>query len=157
LRGEIRQIQQSLGITTIMVTHDQEEAMTMADRIIVMNEAVVEQIGTPRDIYDHPAAPFVAAFIGTMNFINNHGQVCAIRPEYVEVADHNSGFDTAARVRAVEFRGALTRVHGVLNSDVSEVCLDLPSKRADELQLLEGSTIYLRMPREHLVTYPVAA
>jgi iron(III) transport system ATP-binding protein len=63
LRGEIRAIQRNLGITTVMVTHDQEEAITMADRIIVMNNAVVEQIGTPREIHDRPATPFVADFI----------------------------------------------------------------------------------------------
>jgi iron(III) transport system ATP-binding protein len=63
LRGEIRGIQQALGITTVMVTHDQVEALTMADRVIVMNNAVVEQIGTPREIYSRPATPFVADFI----------------------------------------------------------------------------------------------
>ncbi|MFO7688188.1 MAG: putative 2-aminoethylphosphonate ABC transporter ATP-binding protein [Desulfobacterales bacterium] len=71
LRSEIRQLQQRLGVTTIMVTHDQEEALTMADRILVMNQGGLVQNGTPLDIYDRPATPFVAAFIGSMNFIDN--------------------------------------------------------------------------------------
>jgi iron(III) transport system ATP-binding protein len=68
LRHEIKDLQQKLGVTTIMVTHDQEEALTMADRIVVMNHGVVEQIGSPEEIYGEPASPFVADFIGTMNF-----------------------------------------------------------------------------------------
>jgi iron(III) transport system ATP-binding protein len=71
LRGEIRQLQQRLGVTTIMVTHDQEEALTMADRILVIDQGKLVQNGTPRQIYDRPATPFVAAFIGAMNFIEN--------------------------------------------------------------------------------------
>ena len=70
LRLEVRRLQQNLGITTIMVTHDQEEALTMADRVVVMNEGAIEQIGTPIDVYGDPATSFVADFIGTMNFLN---------------------------------------------------------------------------------------
>ncbi len=71
LRQEIRQLQQRLKVTTIMVTHDQEEALTMADRILVMDKGRLVQIGTPLEIYDRPATPFVAAFIGSMNFLEN--------------------------------------------------------------------------------------
>lgn len=69
LRGEIRDLQRRLGITTIMVTHDQEEALTMSDRIVVMSRGRIEQIGTPDQIYHRPASPFVADFIGKMNFL----------------------------------------------------------------------------------------
>ena len=69
LRYEVKSLQRRLGITTIMVTHDQEEALTMADRIVVMNHGVIEQVGSPTEIYRHPASMFVADFIGTMNFI----------------------------------------------------------------------------------------
>jgi iron(III) transport system ATP-binding protein len=69
LRREIKELQRQLGITTIMVTHDQEEGLTMADRIAVLNLGVIEQIGTPLDIYRRPASPFVADFIGKMNFL----------------------------------------------------------------------------------------
>ncbi len=68
LRGEICRIQRELGITTIMVTHDQEEALTMADRVVVMNNAVIEQVGTPEQIYLYPETPFVADFIEHQNY-----------------------------------------------------------------------------------------
>ncbi len=69
LRYEVRQLHRRLGITTIMVTHDQEEALTMADRIVVMNRGTIDQVGSPMEIYRNPATPFVADFVGTMNFI----------------------------------------------------------------------------------------
>src|SRR5262245_58389642 len=69
LRQELKVLHQRLGITTIMVTHDQEEALTMADKIVVMNVGAIEQIGAPLDIYRRPASRFVADFIGTMNFL----------------------------------------------------------------------------------------
>ena len=69
LRHEIRQLQRRVGVTTIMVTHDQEEALTIADRIVVMNHGVIEQVGTPVEVYRRPASAFVADFIGVMNFV----------------------------------------------------------------------------------------
>jgi len=70
LRGEIRSLQRKLGVTTIMVTHDQEEALSVADRIVVMNHGVIEQIGTPMEIYRDPATPFVADFVGKINVLS---------------------------------------------------------------------------------------
>ena len=70
LRGEIRALQQRLRVTTIMVTHDQEEALSMADRIVVMKSGRIEQVGTPREIYETPATPFVADFVGKINVLS---------------------------------------------------------------------------------------
>lgn len=70
LRNEIKSLQKRLGVTTIMVTHDQEEALSIADRIVVMRGGVIEQIGTPLEIYRHPATPFVAEFVGKVNRLN---------------------------------------------------------------------------------------
>ena len=67
LRNEIREIQRELGITTIFVTHDQEEAMSISDRIVVMNGGIAEQVGTPFEIYNNPRTRFVAGFVGTLN------------------------------------------------------------------------------------------
>jgi iron(III) transport system ATP-binding protein len=72
LRAEIQSLQRRLGITTILVTHDQEEALAMADRIVVMNEGRIEQVGTPEDIYARPASAFVADFVGHMTFLDGH-------------------------------------------------------------------------------------
>jgi iron(III) transport system ATP-binding protein len=69
LRQEIRALQQRLGVTTIMVTHDQEEALSMADRIVVMNQGVIDQVGTPLQVYREPATPFVADFVGKVNML----------------------------------------------------------------------------------------
>jgi putative spermidine/putrescine transport system ATP-binding protein len=79
LRSEIRAVQRELGITTIYVTHDQEEALSMSDRIVVMNEGRVEQIGTPFEIYNRPRTKFVASFVGTLNTLQ------------AEVADRSAG------------------------------------------------------------------
>jgi iron(III) transport system ATP-binding protein len=70
LRQEIRSLQRKLGVTTIMVTHDQEEALSVADRIVVMNHGVIEQVGTPMEVYREPATPFVADFVGRINVIS---------------------------------------------------------------------------------------
>jgi iron(III) transport system ATP-binding protein len=67
LRNEIRALQRQLGVTTIMVTHDQEEALSIADRIVVMNHGRIEQVGTPLQVYREPATPFVADFVGKVN------------------------------------------------------------------------------------------
>lgn len=69
LRGEIRRIQKTLGITTLYVTHDQEEALALSDRVVVMNMGRIEQVGTPAEIYNAPRTPFVARFVGTMNLL----------------------------------------------------------------------------------------
>src|SRR5690349_12295935 len=70
LRDEIKALQRRLGVTTVMVTHDQEEALAMADCIVVMNQGVIEQVGSPQDIYRHPTTAFVADFVGTMTFLD---------------------------------------------------------------------------------------
>jgi len=152
LRTEIRSIQRSLNITTIMVTHDQEEALTMADRIVVMNNAFVEQIGTPKEVYYNPATPFVANFIGTMNFISSVDATNAIRTENIVITDYHSPHDFTARITTLEFKGPLTRVYGVM-ANHTEICLDVPSDAAGKLRLREEGMMFLNTPQEHLISY----
>lgn len=83
MREELKKIQTKLGITVVFVTHDQEEAMTLSDRIVVMNKGKFEQIGTPSEIYDKPKSKFVAGFIGNMNFFEKGKEVIAVRPENI--------------------------------------------------------------------------
>jgi ABC-type Fe3+/spermidine/putrescine transport system ATPase subunit len=85
LQIELKRIQETVGITFVYVTHDQEEALAMSDRVAVMNEGRIEQLGLPREIYDSPATSFVADFIGETNFIRLDGSVVAIRPERLEL------------------------------------------------------------------------
>ena len=92
LRQEIRSLQRKLGVTTIMVTHDQEEALAVADRIVVMNQGVIEQVGTPLQVYREPATPFVADFVGRINVLS---ATCAA-PGKVRLAGGTREFDCAA-------------------------------------------------------------
>ncbi len=86
LQIELKRIQERVGITFVYVTHDQEEALAMSDRVAVMNAGRIEQLGRPREIYDAPATSFVADFIGETNFIRVDGRTVAVRPERIAVA-----------------------------------------------------------------------
>jgi iron(III) transport system ATP-binding protein len=96
LRQEIRALQQKVGVTTIMVTHDQEEALSVADRIVVMNQGVIEQVGTPLDIYREPASPFVADFVGKVNVLP--ARVASGELRFGTLAIPCAGADREARV-----------------------------------------------------------
>lgn len=156
LRMEIRSLQQRLGITTLMVTHDQEEALAMADRILVMDEGRVLQTGSPDEIYNRPASPFVASFIGSMNFIRDTVKetvgiyrkgslrlqvsevdpvaegapaILAIRPEDIQVCQNGNPCSNplTAQVRRLEYRGANYRLQLHLLLDGTE----MPPMEAD--------------------------
>lgn len=85
VREEIKAVQQKLGITMIFVTHDQEEAMSMSDKVVVMNEGRIEQIGSPKEIYGNPVNHFVADFIGRINMIKMKEALIGVRPEHVKI------------------------------------------------------------------------
>jgi ABC-type Fe3+/spermidine/putrescine transport system ATPase subunit len=91
LQIELKRIQETVGVTFVYVTHDQEEALAMSDRVAVMSAGVIEQVGTPREIYDSPSSPFVADFIGETNFIERDGTMIAVRPERVQLRPEGAG------------------------------------------------------------------
>ena len=91
LQIELKRIQEEIGITFVYVTHDQEEALAMSDRVVVMNSGRIEQIGVPREIYDTPATEWMASFIGDTNFIRRNGQAVAVRPERLRVVEGGTG------------------------------------------------------------------
>jgi ABC-type Fe3+/spermidine/putrescine transport system ATPase subunit len=91
LQIELKRIQETVGVTFVYVTHDQEEALAMSDRVAVMAAGRIEQIGTPREIYDNPSSPFVADFIGETNFIERDGDTIAVRPERVQLRPEGAG------------------------------------------------------------------
>src|SRR5258708_23024484 len=93
MREEIRELQQKLGLTVVYVTHDQQEAMAVSDRIIVMNAGRIEQQGTPRDLYERPATPFLARFMGESNPARGHVQ--RLGPERIRVRLGSSESDLA--------------------------------------------------------------
>jgi ABC-type Fe3+/spermidine/putrescine transport system ATPase subunit len=154
LRGEIKDLQTKLSITTIMVTHDQHEAMEVADRIVVMNAGKVAQVGTGPDLYEDPNSPFVAGFLGRMNRLpqalapkaaDHAGTYFGVRPEEVEVAPLASAWPDA-RVADIErcvFLGSCTRVTLRLADERLQV--ELRGKRAD---LRAGDRVLVRVPPE---------
>ena len=137
VRVEIRELQRQLGLTTVMVTHDQEEALTMADRLVVMNEGSVCQVGTQRDLYERPATRFVAGFVGRTTFLGGAVEapgrfrtdgglmiactggalgraMLSLRPERVEIASEPlDGLDNRlpGTVEFVSYLGSLTDIH----------------------------------------------
>jgi len=156
LRTEIRALQRKIGITTIMVTHDQEEALTMADRIMVMNRAVIEQVGKPGEIYNTPATRFVADFIGTMNFYTDGGATRGIRPEKIRVVSKAEAHDIKVQVRDVEFKGAFTRIYSVAHNTNNEIFIDVPSDRIDGMRVEPDAVLCLQIPGEHAIIYSMA-
>ncbi|MES9685150.1 spermidine/putrescine ABC transporter ATP-binding protein [Bacillus sp. AFS001701] len=111
LQRELKNLQRELGITFIYVTHDQEEAMSMSDRIVVMNNGKIEQIGTPKEIYQNPASKFVATFIGENNFFDKGVKEIAVRPENIKVSHAtNENNPYSGIIRDVEFVGTLNKI-----------------------------------------------
>lgn len=145
LRREIKNIQSKLGITTIMVTHDQEEALTMADRIIVMNNSKIEQIGTPEEIYKKPVNKFVADFVGNVNFFELNGEKRAIRPEEVKCSLSEQEDYLKGTIKSVEFRGAFYRIIIDLDADIKDIMVDVISVKMEEKDFKVGDTIYLKL------------
>ena len=117
MQVELKELQRDIGITFIFVTHDQEEALTMADRIAVFNAGNIVQMGTAREIYDAPNSEFVAGFVGISNLLHREGKVISIRPEKIKLGA--MGDRTApGEVVSVMFLGALTRINVAIGSDI---------------------------------------
>jgi iron(III) transport system ATP-binding protein len=180
LRHEMKALQRRLGITTIMVTHDQDEALTMADRIVVMNHGVVEQIGTPADIYNEPSSLFVARFVGSMNLLPavaegqpgrarvgplvvrhrpaSHARPGAaitlgIRPEEVRVgpAVRETDNRVLTRVTSVQFQGAFTRLAlAQLGETGLTLECDVAATALLDLGVKEGSEVLVALAPEAL-------
>jgi iron(III) transport system ATP-binding protein len=174
LRGEIRALQQRLGVTTIMVTHDQEEALSMADRIVVMNAGRIEQVGTPREIYGIPATHFVADFVGKINVLPavaegggrfrvgtvslavNCREVAAgtavklyLRPEEIGVNLNGSspGNNLAAKIGKIEFLGAFCMIGIALDAtDAPMLVANVPRQTVDAANLSSGQAVTVSLP-----------
>ena len=113
MQTELKAIQQGVGITFVYVTHDQEEALTMSDRIAVFNHGRIEQVGTPVEVYEHPASEFVAGFVGVSNVLERGGRRFTVRPEKIAMLEPgapSAGYDTEPGVvEQVVYVGAVTR------------------------------------------------
>jgi ABC-type Fe3+/spermidine/putrescine transport system ATPase subunit len=120
VREELSEVQKKLGVTTIYVTHDQEEALALSDYIAVMRNGKLEQMGTPREIYNEPQTMFAADFSGTANFIEDRGAVHLVRPEWIDIMPETEGVRDAEGVRGVvesgEYLGRSLRLRIKLDS-----------------------------------------
>ena len=155
---ELQSIQHEVGITFVYVTHDQEEALTMSDRIAVFNDGRIEQVGTPTDVYERPANAFVADFVGVSNVFESDGKRYTIRPEKIRLLDDGAGTDglhvERGRVREVAYAGMLTRywVQLTAGAELQVVRQNLEGDPEDEER--RGQEITIGWRAEHMV--PIA-
>ena len=113
MQMELGRIQREVGITFVYVTHDQEEALTMSDRIAVFNGGRIEQVGPPAEVYEHPANDFVAGFVGVSNVLERDGRRFTIRPEKIRLlaeGEDATGFTSRRASRGRRVRGMVTQV-----------------------------------------------
>ena len=168
LRRWLRRLHDELHITSIFVTHDQEEAMEVADRIVVLNKGKIEQIGSPDDIYNNPASPFVYDFIGQVNLfhsrvdhgwahigdyklpapefssVNNQTAIAYVRPHDIELTQENIEGSIPATVSHVSTAGSVLRIEltNKLSDDVIHV--ELPRSQERSLDLSVGAQVYAK-------------
>ncbi len=164
MQVELKAIQKRVGITFIFVTHDQEEALTMSDRIAVFNEGKIEQVGTPAEVYERPASPFVAGFVGTSNLISGEvakritgsEQMFSIRPEKIHLDSPNvkvnqDMFSIEGVIRDVFYLGLFTRylveIEG--GNDLVVIEQNLKSTSMDVLSA-KGQRVCLSWQKDHV-------
>jgi ABC-type Fe3+/spermidine/putrescine transport system ATPase subunit len=183
LRAEIKRLQQELKKTMIYVTHDQEEALSIADKVVVMEAGQFRQVGKPIDIYKYPASSFVADFVGTSNFfkgLRTHDRVqtekrefkisqmgsssreevyLAVRPEKIEVFKSQESLNSLEPSNLVPGRIDVVTFLGaavrlVVNMDGEEVISDVIEKEFEQRQLKQGEEVVLYFPPEAFIVYP---
>jgi len=138
-QGELKALQRRLGLTFMIVTHDQEEAMVLADRMAVMQAGRIAQLGSPREIYERPASRAVAEFIGEVNLIERDGRLIAVRPEQVTLAAAATPGAIAGQLEEIAFLGERTR-YVVRTGDGALLRASRPGPPAE---LERGSTVWL--------------
>jgi len=140
LRAWLRRLHDDLHVTTILVTHDQEEAMEVADRIVLMNRGRIEQVGGPQDLYEHPASEFVMGFIGPVNRLGD----TYVRPHDIEIQLNANGSTSEAEVEHLVYLGFEVRVELVLK-DGRKLWAQVTREDAKQLQLESGKPVHVRM------------
>jgi sulfate transport system ATP-binding protein len=162
LRAWLRNLHDEMQVTTVIVTHDQEEAMEVADRIVVMNEGRVEQIGSPAEIYDHPASPFVMSFVGAVNELPSgslpvrrdavpalpaDGRIF-VRPHHVQVHATPQPGTVPARLRRLTHMGRDLQAELVLDSE-EVVVAQFPREEVDYANLKPGDRLHVISRQAH--------
>ena len=169
LRKWVRQLHDQLHITTVFVTHDQDEAMEIADRVVIMDKARIEQIGTPEEIYDHPATPFVYGFLGDANAVRGDtlrqlvdpppgdGGTAFVRPQDIEILREPAGPQTLeATIEHTTIAGVLARVDVSLRGSAERLEVSMLRARYAELSLKPGEKVWLRFNKVRAFGSPEA-
>lgn len=146
---ELKELQREVGITFVFVTHDQEEALTMSDRIAVFNHGKIEQLGTPREIYENPLTPFVSEFVGQTNKISLAGRQINLRPEFVTISKSSKTGDRSISgvLRDAIFVGASTRY--LVDAENGDTVIS--TKPIGEIQVGDRVQLSWESKREFLV------
>ncbi|HET6334634.1 MAG TPA: sulfate ABC transporter ATP-binding protein [Polyangiales bacterium] len=144
LRRWLRRLHDEVHVTSVFVTHDQEEAMEIADRVVVMNKGHIEQVGSPDEVYHSPATPFVYEFLGDVNRFDGHKTSYA-RPYEIEISLEPEGSDSiAATVEHVVTRGSVIRVELTAGGHARTIEADLTRERLRDLALEKGQGVFIR-------------
>jgi sulfate transport system ATP-binding protein len=141
LREWLRRLHEEIHVTTIFVTHDQEEAMEVAEQIVVMNAGRIEQAGAPRDLYESPRNEFVMSFVGPVNRLGDS----FVRPHDIQILPHPDETTTEALIRRVVHLGFEVRVELTLH-DGRDIWAQVTRENAQELELEEGQILAVRLP-----------
>ncbi|MBR8700909.1 Vitamin B12 import ATP-binding protein BtuD [Fusobacterium sp. DD29] len=130
MREELKALQKKLGITMIFVTHDQEEALSISDKIVIMRDGIIEQIGTPEEIYYKPSNEYVADFIGKVNFIKDNGEKKIVRPEDIKM---DFASDGKWKVISKEFMGSHTFF--IVRDEKEKVCVSIYGEKSKNFKI----------------------
>ena len=173
LRRWLRRLHDEMHISSVFVTHDQEEALEVADRVVVMNQGRIEQIGSPDDVYSNPASPFVYRFLGNVNVfhsrlhgawaevdrdsptIDSHEAVAFVRPHDIEIEPRAVAGGLEAMIQEVQVIGPRVRVELLYDGELIEV--ELSRERAGILSLARGQQVWIKTRKLHVFSSPLVA
>ena len=154
MRAELRRWQKELGLTFIHVTHSQEEAMALADTMVVMNHGRIEQVGPPHTVYNRPASEFVARFMGGHNVLNTTNGKVAVRNDHIQLAPAHSGNGWPATVSDVEYQGTYVLLGLKLNGTDDSVSVMLPEATFVQQPYAPGDSVNLTWAPWQAHTFP---